>query len=188
MTGWRSHHRISLSRTLSRTGWPMGSTADRRARSPSARISARRTSCPRWAPGNCVNSRRPMWIGGVDALREHQGRLGVSEPDPGGIVFVTSRATAMAAGNVRRTFRLVVKAAGLNPEDWTPRELRHSFVSILSDDGVPLGDIADLCGHAGSVTEKVYRHQLRPLLLRGLSRWTGSSRRLWMAAGGSEPW
>jgi hypothetical protein len=33
---------------------------------------------------------------------------------------------------------------------------------------MPLDDIADLCGHAGtSVTEKVYRHQLRPVLLRG---------------------
>jgi hypothetical protein len=46
--------------------------------------------------------------------------------------------------------------------------LRHSFVSLLSDDGVPLSDIADLCGHAGtSVTEKIYRHQLRPVLLKG---------------------
>ena len=31
-----------------------------------------------------------------------------------------------------------------------------------------LEDIADLCGHAGTtVTEKVYRHQLRPVLLDG---------------------
>ena len=31
-------------------------------------------------------------------------------------------------------------------------------------------DIADLVGHAGtSVTEKVYRHQLRPVLLQGAS-------------------
>ena len=29
-------------------------------------------------------------------------------------------------------------AAGLNAKDWAPRELRHSFVSLLSDDGVPL--------------------------------------------------
>jgi integrase len=49
-----------------------------------------------------------------------------------------------------------------------PRELRHSFVSILSDSGVPLEEIADLVGHAGTtVTEKVYRHQLRPVLLKG---------------------
>jgi integrase len=57
---------------------------------------------------------------------------------------------------------------GLNPKDWTPRELRHSFVSLLSDNGVRLEDIAELCGHAGTrVTEAVYRHQLRPVLLNG---------------------
>jgi integrase len=49
----------------------------------------------------------------------------------------------------------------LDPADWTPRELRHSFVSVLSDSGVSLNDIADLCGQSGTtVTEKVYRHQL----------------------------
>jgi integrase len=54
------------------------------------------------------------------------------------------------------------------PDEWTPRELRHSFVSILSDSGVNIEKIADLVGHSGtSVTEKVYRHQLRPVLLHG---------------------
>jgi integrase len=38
----------------------------------------------------------------------------------------------------------------------------------MSDSGVRLEDIADLCGHSGtSVTERVYRHQLRPVLLDG---------------------
>jgi integrase len=76
--------------------------------------------------------------------------------------------TALDAANVRRAFRRIVKAAGLAPADWTPRELRHSFVSLLSDNGVSLQDIAELCGHAGTrVTEAVYRHQLRPVLLNG---------------------
>ncbi|MBE1486459.1 integrase [Plantactinospora soyae] len=39
---------------------------------------------------------------------------------------------------------------------------------MLSSSGVTLEDIADLCGHSGTtVTEKVYRHQLRPVLLSG---------------------
>jgi integrase len=84
------------------------------------------------------------------------------------LVFASSIGTALDAANVRRAFRRITKAAGLNPADWTPRELRHSFVSLLSDGGVSLKDIADLCGHSGtSVTEKVYRHQLRPVLLTG---------------------
>ncbi len=51
---------------------------------------------------------------------------------------------------------------------WTPRELRHSFVSLLSSGGVAIEEIADLCGHSGTaVTELVYRHELRPILLGG---------------------
>lgn len=49
-----------------------------------------------------------------------------------------------------------------------PRELRHSFVSIMSDNGVPIETIADLVGHASTaVTETVYRHQLKPVITRG---------------------
>ena len=49
-----------------------------------------------------------------------------------------------------------------------PRELRHSFVSLLSDAGVPLERISQLVGHSGTtVTELVYRHQLRPVIQTG---------------------
>jgi hypothetical protein len=60
-------------------------------------------------------------------------------------------------------------AAGLDAAQWTPRELRHSFVSLLSDKGVPLEQIARLVGHTGgsTVTETVYRKQLRPVINDG---------------------
>ena len=48
-------------------------------------------------------------------------------------------------------------AAGLDPHEWTPRELRHSFVSLLSD-GVPIEQISRLVGHSGTTTtETIYR-------------------------------
>jgi len=84
------------------------------------------------------------------------------------LVFSTRTGGPLDASNVRAAFRRIVRLAGLPPKDWTPRELRHSFVSLLSDSGVRIEDIADLCGHAGTaVTEQVYRHQLRPVLLNG---------------------
>ena len=44
-----------------------------------------------------------------------------------GLVFYTRQGSALDAANVRRSFRLVTGAAGLNPKEWTPRELRHRF-------------------------------------------------------------
>lgn len=71
--------------------------------------------------------------------------------------------------NLRRQFRKVVEAAELPPNDWTLREMRHTFVSILSDHDVPVESIARLVGHKGgsSVTETIYRQQLRPVLEDG---------------------
>jgi integrase len=53
----------------------------------------------------------------------------------------------------------VAKAAGLT---------RHTFVSIMSDDEVPIEKIADLVGHKGTlVTERVYCQQLWPVITKG---------------------
>ena len=82
----------------------------------------------------------------------------------------TSVGTALDAANVRRSFRRVAAAAGLDAQAWTPRELRHSFVSLLSSTGMSIEDISHLVGHASSrVTELVYRKELRPVLTRGAS-------------------
>ncbi len=49
--------------------------------------------------------------------------------------------------------------------DWAPRGLRHSFVPLLSDDGVPLENIVHLVSHqTTTVIETVYRQQLRPVI------------------------
>ncbi|WP_407698804.1 tyrosine-type recombinase/integrase [Streptomyces acidicola] len=63
------------------------------------------------------------------------------------------------ATNVRCAFRQALKVAeGINVNEWTRRELRHSFVSLLSDRGVPLEEVSWLVGHSGTaVTEEVYR-------------------------------
>ena len=80
----------------------------------------------------------------------------------------TSR-SARCASNVRRDFRAALKSVpGLVPAEWTPRELRHSFVSVLADNGVSIEEISQLVGHRSTaVTEQVYRHQLRPVMQRG---------------------
>lgn len=86
-----------------------------------------------------------------------------------GLVFAFEVGTPLDASHVRRDFRrALVGARGIDPAEWTPRELRHSFVSLLSDKGVPLEEISRLVGHSStSVTELVYRKQIRPVVQTG---------------------
>lgn len=85
------------------------------------------------------------------------------------LVFTTHVGTPLDDANVRKRFRTILKKVdGLDPEKWTPRELRHSFVSLLSDQGVPLEEISRLVGHSSTtVTELVYRKQIRPVIQTG---------------------
>jgi Phage integrase family len=68
---------------------------------------------------------------------------------------------------VRRQFRVITEAAGLG-NTWVPRELRHTFLSLLSAHGVPVEAIALLAGHnQTATTELFYRHQIVPALTQG---------------------
>jgi integrase len=110
----------------------------------------------------------------VDALRAHRTAQDAARQAAGkrwqdhDLVFPTTCGTPQNDANVRRDFRRVIVAAGLIATEWTPRELRHSFVSLLSDDGMPIEQISRLVGHSGtSVTELVYRKQIRPVVEDG---------------------
>jgi integrase len=84
-----------------------------------------------------------------------------------GLVFTIKIGTALGASNVRRMFKNVCTAASLG-DNWTPRELRTSFVSLLSHRGVSTEEIARLVGHSSTrVTETVYRRELRPVITTG---------------------
>ena len=83
------------------------------------------------------------------------------------LVFASTVGTPLDDHNVRRQFRKIAESAGLG-STWVPRELRHTFVSLLSAHGVPVEAIALLAGHnQTATTEMVYRHQIVPALTRG---------------------
>ncbi|GAB7192151.1 site-specific integrase [Kineococcus sp. NUM-3379] len=115
-------------------------------------------------PGRCIDALRQQW-----AQQERDRKAAGARWQEHDLVFATAVGTAMNPSNVRRDFRQALSAVpGLDPAQWTPRELRHSFVSLLSDSGVPIEEIARLVGHSSTtVTELVYRHQLRPVLQSG---------------------
>ena len=74
----------------------------------------------------------------------------------------------MDAANVRRHFRRALALVpGVDSKYWTPRELRHSFVSLLSDAGVPSRRFLARRHSGTGVTELVYRYQLKPVIQMG---------------------
>jgi integrase len=84
-----------------------------------------------------------------------------------GLVFTNHLGAALDAGNVRKMFKRICTEAGTG-DGWTPRELRTSFVSLLSHRGVSIEEIARLVGHASTrTTEIVHRRELRPVITTG---------------------
>lgn len=126
-------------------------------------------------------SRRTLALPGraIDALKVQQERQSRHRRAAGGkwqesgLVFTSTVGTQLDASGVRREFRRVlwqVKADGIEiePYEWTTRETRTSFVSILSDSGVSLEEISRLVGHSSqTTTETVYRKQIRPVIQTG---------------------
>ena len=84
-----------------------------------------------------------------------------------GLVFTNHAGAALDAGNVRKMFKRICTEAGTG-DNWTPRELRTTFVSLMSHQGVSIEEIAHLVGHATTrTTEIVYRRELRPVITTG---------------------
>ena len=109
----------------------------------------------------------------IQALSEHRRRQAEDRLAAGalwqdhGLVFTSAIGTPLDGANVRREFRRIAQAAGLGA-GWAPRDLRHTFVSLMSADGVPIEEIARLAGHnQTATTELVYRHELRPVITTG---------------------
>ncbi len=76
-------------------------------------------------PARCVEV---LW-----AQFEDQGweRLAAGDDwEENGLVFSSAVGKPLDATDIRRAFRMALKdAEGINADEWTPRELRHSFVS-----------------------------------------------------------
>jgi integrase len=109
----------------------------------------------------------------VHALKDHRKRQAEDRLTAGALwqdhnlVFASVRGSPLDAANVRREFRKITEAAGLGI-GLAPRDMRHTFVSLMSADGVPIEEIARLAGHnRTATTELVYRHELRPVITTG---------------------
>ena len=93
-------------------------------------------------------------------------RLGPHYLDKHGLVFRDEAGRPMSRQRMNKLFKDVLSTAGLG-RDWQPRETRHTFISIASEHGASIEDLADAAGHVNAnVTRATYRHQISDTVTR----------------------
>lgn len=96
------------------------------------------------------------------ALRKHQEAQNAERVDADtwadpGWVFATSNGTAVHPRNDYRSFREIIRQAGLRVV--RVHDLRHTAASVLLDQGVPARVVMEILGHSQiSVTLNTYAH------------------------------
>lgn len=92
------------------------------------------------------------------------------------IVFGDGAGAPKWPQDVRRYFKTLCGRAGVG-SDWSPREQRHTFVSVRSDSGVDIARIADAVGHLNSTVTKACTATRSPTRSPPPRRWTRYSAR-----------
>jgi site-specific recombinase XerD len=108
----------------------------------------------------------------AEALRAHQKRQAAEQYAAGdawhqtNLVFCLEDGRPYSRDGLNWRFSKVTKRAGIG--HWHAHEGRHTAVSIMSNNGVPIQDISDTVGHKSAhVTETVYRHVIVPAIRGG---------------------
>jgi hypothetical protein len=108
----------------------------------------------------------------VAALRAHKKRQAAERLAAGALwqennlVFCHENGRPYTKDALNWRFGKVARRAGLG--HWHPHEGRHTAVSIMSANGVPIQDITDTVGHKSThVTETVYRKVIVPAIRGG---------------------
>ena len=106
------------------------------------------------------------------ALKAHKRRQAVECEAAGeayhdnNLVFCHEDGSMYTRDALNWRFSKMTRRAGIG--HWHAHEGRHTAVSIMSNNGVPIQDIADTVGHKSThVTETVYRHVIVPAIRGG---------------------
>jgi integrase len=108
----------------------------------------------------------------IDALIAHRKRQAVERLAAGeawqdaNLVFCHEDGRQYSSDALNWRFSRMTRRAGIG--HWHAHEGRHTAVSIMSSNGVPIQDISDTVGHESThVTETVYRHVIVPAIRGG---------------------
>ena len=133
-----------------------------------------RSSSSAWDGSKTPQSKRSLVLPrrAITALAAHK-QLQDREREAAGkswhgtnLVFCHEDGSIYTADALNWRFGKMTRKAGIG--HWHPHEGRHTAVSIMSSNGVPIQDISDTVGHKSThVTETVYRHVIRPTIRGG---------------------
>lgn len=161
----RSHKFATRISSIVRSRMPLRGLIAQPRRYAAVRPHGLRVVCPCAAPS--LNHISTVPVPGPGRRDHRSWPCAGSAWHDNGLVFASTVGTPLDRYNVRREFCNITEEAGLG-RGWAPRELRHSFVSVLSANGVTIEEIARLAGHSTTrITELVYRKELRPVLTSG---------------------
>jgi integrase len=108
----------------------------------------------------------------IAALTMHQARQANERRAAGeawhenDLVFCRENGDPYTSDQLNWRFSKMTRRAGVG--HWHAHEGRHTAVSIMSSNGVPIQEISDTVGHKSThVTETVYRHVIVPEIRGG---------------------
>ena len=108
----------------------------------------------------------------IVALKAHKTRQDRERREAGeawqanNLVFSHANGDAYTSDALNWRFSKMTRKAGIG--HWHAHEARHTAVSIMSSNGVPIQEISDTVGHKSThVTETVYRHVIVPAIRGG---------------------
>lgn len=73
-------------------------------------------------------------------------------------VFISSKGTRMSTTPLNQMFKRYLKISGLDGKGYTIHKLRHSYASLLLQNGADLKSIQELLGHSDMNSTKIYAH------------------------------
>jgi len=108
----------------------------------------------------------------IVTLKAHKARQDAERREAGdawhanNLVFCHENGTMYTSDALNWRFSKMTRKAGIG--HWHAHEGRHTAVSIMSSNGVPIQEISDTVGHKSThVTETVYRHVIVPAIRGG---------------------
>ena len=101
----------------------------------------------------------PLYSVALTSLRTYitEGRPQLANRKSGDALFISTRGNPMSADMIRKTFKGMLEAAGVD-RTYHPHDVRHTFATQLLEGGADLRSVQEMLGHSSLSTTQIYTH------------------------------